>query len=212
MNFQNLTVIETPDTYLDMAFGKAKKTVERIREKIKINEKVNNPRLDKSKKIEMERISTIRNILYDRLNEIIKSYPNIDRLPDFYRELVKCTLDYPSLKKSLGAVNWAANKVCDFFRFYQSKIERTRDLEKVNSCRREFYGRISSVLKKIKVELEYLEECRKIMKGYPAIQTNWFKARNQQLCFYNKKYQYQLYNKQRKKDSNPGHTRNFKQV
>lgn len=172
MNFQNLTAIETPDTYLDIAFGKAKKTVERIREKIKINEKVNDPRLDKSKKIEMERISAIRNILYDRLNEIIKSYPNIDRLPEFYKQLVKCTLDYPALKKSLGAVNWASNKVCDFFRFYQSKITKTKDLEKVNSYRREFYGRISSVLKKIKEELAYLEECRKIMKGYPAVKTS----------------------------------------
>ncbi|MBW2979819.1 50S ribosome-binding GTPase [Candidatus Woesearchaeota archaeon] len=172
MNFQNLTHIETPDTYLDIAFGKAKKTVEKVREKTKINEKSRDPRLEKSKKIETERISTIRNILYDRLTEILTSFPSIDSLPPFYRELVKCTVDYAALKKSLGAVNWAAKKVNDFFRLYQSKIAKTNVLEKVNDYRREFYGRISSVVKRIKEELEYLEECRKIMKGYPAIKTS----------------------------------------
>ena len=38
MNFQNLTAIETPDTYLDIAFRKAKKTVEKVRGKTKIGE------------------------------------------------------------------------------------------------------------------------------------------------------------------------------
>ncbi|MBW2984227.1 50S ribosome-binding GTPase [Candidatus Woesearchaeota archaeon] len=172
MNFQNLTRIETPDTYLDIAFSKAKKTVGKVREKTKLREGAKEARLEKSKKIETERISTIRNILYDRLNEILTSYPSIDRLPIFYRELVKCTLDYAALKKSLGAVNWAAKKVNEFFRLYQSKIAKTRDLEKVNQYRREFYGRISSVVKRIKEELAYLEESRKVMKDYPAVKTS----------------------------------------
>ncbi len=172
MNFQNLQAIETPDTYLDIAFRKAKSAVEKVRDKTPINDKARNPRLDKSKKIESGRIGAIRNVLYDRLIEVVKSFPSIDQMPDFYRELLKCTLDYATLKQSLGAVNWAAKKVNDFFRIYTSKINKTGDLEKVNEYRREFYGRISSVLKKIKEELAYLEECRRIMKDYPAIKTS----------------------------------------
>jgi nucleolar GTP-binding protein len=172
MNFQNLSHIETPDTYLDIAFRKAKKTVENVRGKTPIRQESKEPRLEKSRKIETERISTIRNILYDRLIEIVKSFPSVDQLPEFYRELIKCTLDYPDLKKSLGAVNWSAKKVNEFFRIYQSKIAKTRVLEKINDYRREFYGRISSVVKKIKDELAYLEECRKIMKGYPNVKTS----------------------------------------
>ena len=121
MNFQDLKHIETPDEYLDIAFRKAKATTERIRDKIKINAQAGNPRLEKSRMIELERVSTVRNILYDRLNEIITSYPSIDQLPIFYKELIKCTMDYPSLKKSLGAVNWAAQRISDFFRLYQTK-------------------------------------------------------------------------------------------
>jgi nucleolar GTP-binding protein len=172
MNFQELKHIETPDTYLDMAFRKAGKTVDKSREKTKINEKSEDPRLDKSKKIETERISTIRNILYDRLNEILTGFPSIDGLPQFYRELVRCTIDYATLKKSLGAVNWAAKKVNDFFKIYQSKINKTKEMGKVNQYRREFYGRISSVIKRIENELAYLEESRRVMKDFPAVKTS----------------------------------------
>lgn len=171
MNFQDLTKIETADFYLDLAFRKAKKTVEKVRAKTKIRAG-KDARLEKSKRIETERISTIRNILYDRLNEILTSFPSINSLPIFYQELVKCTLDYVALKKSLGAINWVAKKVNDFFRIYQSKITKTRDLEKINALRREFYGRVSSVVNRIKEELAYLEEARRVMKDFPAVKTS----------------------------------------
>ncbi|MFC1704900.1 GTPase, partial [Nanoarchaeota archaeon] len=171
MNFQDLKSIETPDTYLDIAFRKAKKNIEKSRESTKIGQGAD-ARIEKSRKLEIERMSTIRNTLYDRLKEILTSFPSINQLPIFYQELIRCTLDYVALKKSLGAVNWAGMKVTDFFKIYQAKIAKTRSLEKVNAYRREFYGRVSSILKKIKQELAYLEESRKVMKGFPAIKTS----------------------------------------
>jgi len=45
-------------------------------------------------------------------------------------------------------------------------------MENVNKYRREFYGRISSVIKQIKNELEYLEYARKILRSFPNIKTD----------------------------------------
>ena len=166
MNFQTLQKVETADRYLDFGFNAGKKKAESQKD---IKEK---SKLDKSKKIESERITTVRNTINSHLKNILKSFPVFDELPDFYRELVKITVDYRLLKKSLGAVAWALTKVDFFFIGYNRKILRTKDITKINVYRREFYGRISSVLRQIKKELLFLEDVRRVMKNYPAIKTS----------------------------------------
>jgi nucleolar GTP-binding protein len=162
-----LVKIENSDFYLDVAFRKAKEKGDSLR-----GSKIRKDRLAKSKYIEISKLETINNSLIKNLNKILTSYPKIDQLPEFYNELIKCTLDYAILKKSLGAVNWAVKKINLFFNLYKEKIKKTKDIRKINVYRREFYGRISSVVKQIKNELFYLEEARKIMKDYPSIKTS----------------------------------------
>jgi len=68
-------------------------------------------------------------------------------------------------------VNWAKGRSTKFFWFYRERIRKCMDIRRINDYRREFYGRVSSVLKQIKDELRFLEETRKIMKGFPTIKT-----------------------------------------
>ncbi|MFH1439027.1 MAG: GTPase [Candidatus Woesearchaeota archaeon] len=166
MNFQKLLVVETSDKYLDFAFSSGKKKAEELKD-IKANSKI-----DKSKKIESERITNVRNTLNSHLKNILRSFPQFEDLPDFYRELVKLTIDYKALMKSLGGVSWALRKIDFFYIDYNKKILKTQEIGKINIFRREFYGRISSVMRQIKKELLFLEESRKIMKGFPAIKTS----------------------------------------
>ncbi len=168
MNFQDLKKIEKYEFYLDVAFNRAKDTAKNLRQK------KSKDRLAKSKMIELGRLSTIQQTLTNYLDEILISFPSIDQLDDFYRELVKCTLDYETLKKSLGAVKWAKDKVQHFFRIYNEKVKKSRDIRVMNTKRREFYGRISSVLKQISENLEYLEYARRTMRDYPSIKSGMF--------------------------------------
>ena len=124
-------------------------------------------RLEKSKKIELAKIEKIKNTLKEHFNKIVKSFPTIDDLPEFYKELIKATLDYKTLKKSLAAINWAKNKILFFYDKYRQHIKRTKDLRSINKYRRDFYGRVSSVIRQIKLNLKFIEEARKIMKEYP---------------------------------------------
>ena len=167
MNFQDLVKVETPDFYLDVAFRRTKDKARLIR-----GSQLKGTRMDKSRYIETRKIELIKDVLVNSMIKIVKSFPSIDQLPEFYLELVKCTIDYAMLKKSLGAVNWAIKRVDEFFKIYSSKINKCSDLQKINQYRREFYGRISSFIKQIKKELAFLEESRKIMKGFPAIKTS----------------------------------------
>jgi len=168
MNFQTLSTVEPPNFYLDYAFRRAQKIAKEARAKVHIKK----TRLNKSKEIELKRIDMIKQSLYEKLDQIVKSFPSIDGLPPFYQDLIKCTLEYDTLKKSLGGVNWARNKVIDLFNIYDKKIKGTRELAKINQYRREFYGRISSLLNQIKDELAYIESSRRIMKNYPTIKTS----------------------------------------
>lgn len=168
MNFQDLKNIENYQFYLDVAFKKAQKRAVIVREGIKKEKS----RLVKSQKVELEKLGVIKGVLHDKLMIILKSYPSINRLPPFYQRLIKLTIEYDELKKSLGAVNWAAKKVSDIFAIYNEKIKKTKDFKKINVYRREFYGRISSLLRQINDNLLFLEEARRIMKGFPAIKTS----------------------------------------
>jgi len=166
MSFQDIPPIENYQFFLDVAFKKGSKKADIARQK-----KTREEPLTKSKRIELSRIDVVNGSLVERLKRVIESFPSLEHLPEFYLELLKCTLEYDLLKKSLGAMNWAMKKVKFFSKTYSSKIGKTTDVRLINKHRREYYGRISSVIKQINNELKYLEYSRRIIKGYPSIKT-----------------------------------------
>lgn len=166
MNFQGLKKIENQDFYIDLAFRKANERSSLLR-----STKIKGTRIDKSKKIELSKIDAIKDVLSGKLMGIGKAFPDLESLPEFYNELVKCTVDYSALKKSLGALKWAKSKIEEMHNIYKHKIKKCKELTKINDYRRQFYGRVSSIMKQIKNEMKYIDQARRIMKDYPAIKT-----------------------------------------
>lgn len=166
MNLHGLGKVETYQTYLDMAFTSANKTLDTARQQAK-----GETRIIKSRKIEEVRIRVIGRSLQSNLEMLGKKFPNIDELDPFYVELIKCTLDYTMLKKSLAALGWAKRQIQTLQREYTQKIRRVKQLEQVNKTRAAFSGRVSSVMKQIRKNLEYLEHTRKVMRQFPSIKT-----------------------------------------
>jgi len=167
MNFQDLSKVENASFYLDVAFRKARKLQPKGVAK-------KSTYLEKTRRICLEKIQAISNSLVNHLQKIITSYPNIDNLPEFYVELIKTQLEYVDLKKSLGAVDWAAKKIMDFTKVYSSKITRSSEVNVVNKHLKEYFGRVSSLMKRIDKNLAYLEECRRTMKSFPSVKTSLF--------------------------------------
>lgn len=168
MNFQDLKHVESAKFYLELAFRKAKEAASRAREQKATSSN------QRSKNIELGKINTFKENLEANLMKIIKSYPSIDGLPEFYQELVKASIDYAQLKKSLGAVNWASRMINEVYRKQSPKIKYAAKVKEMNEARNEFYGRASSIMKQIDPQLKYLEQSRKIMKEFPSIKTKMY--------------------------------------
>lgn len=167
MNLQGLGKVETYQTYLDMAFKNG------IAQAVRTRGEIENPnRLFRSKKIETWRIEAMGKSLMSNLDTLNKSFPRFDELDPFYQELVRCTLDYDMLKKSLGSLVWAKRQIYAIMERQLQTLRTTRELGQVNKVRKAFSGRVSSVMKQIKENLEYLEVTRKILKGYPSLKTS----------------------------------------
>jgi nucleolar GTP-binding protein len=168
MNFQNLKKIETAQSYIDIAFAKAKRKAELAKQK-KYKEKIK-----KSQYVESIRVQSTGSELSKKIMDILLSFPNVDELDIFYVELIKNVLDYVELKKSLGSLNWLNKKINSLTAVYTTKITRCQHHKNIGEYRSEYYGRISSLLKQNNRQFIFLEECRKIMRRFPAIKTKIF--------------------------------------
>jgi nucleolar GTP-binding protein len=167
MNLHGLGKVETYQTYLDVAFKNGIANAKQERQKTRAKTREN-----KSKEIEVARIKAISKSLMSSMDFVLKCFPMVDDLDPFYQELIKCTLDYPELKRSLGALNWAKKQILELLRKYRDEIRKQRDLTRMNKKRQEFSGRVSSVMKQIRKNLQYLDECRKVMRSYPSLKTS----------------------------------------
>ncbi|MBT3297845.1 hypothetical protein HN385_02890 [archaeon] len=162
MNFQKLGPVESSKRYLDLAFSKA-------RTKAKERDINSKDKLEIARRLEMLKLDVVKADLISRLERILSEFPGVDHLSEFYIKLMKLTLDYPTMKKSFGAVNWANEKIRHFHRLYVGKVSNATNYNKIKSHSKEYYGRISSIMKQIDANLKYLEECRRIMKTYPDV-------------------------------------------
>lgn len=168
MNFQGLSKVETAQNYVDTAFRQASSVIENKRKQLKGK---NLNRIQKSRIMEIEKINSVKNILVGNLDAITNAYPQTAQLPLFYLELIKATLDYELLKKSLGAISWASKRIKDLCDKQSRKIRQCKDLDAISQYRNETFGRMASITKQIDEQLRYLEFARKTMKNYPAIKT-----------------------------------------
>lgn len=164
MGFQDIVKIEKPQIYIDVAFKAGQQKVSGMKEKPR-------PRLEKIRLEEIERIKTVKKVLVKSFTRILSDFPEVDKLSDFYKELVICTLDYAQLKKSFGAINWVNKKITDFFKVYETKMRKSGDVKSIIRYRKEFLGRVASLVKQIKDELDFLENARITFKGYPSIKS-----------------------------------------
>lgn len=171
MAFQDIANVEDYKSYQDRAFRKANRQADKIR-----GSAIKGTRLEKSWKIELARIDVVKNVLADDLMNVLKSFPTMDDLSEFYKELLKTSVDMGDIKTSLASLGWAAKKINEFHRIYKYKIGGCKHLDKINVYRREFNGRVGSVMKQIRHNLECLIQTRKLMIAFPVIKEKYAKV------------------------------------
>lgn len=160
MSFQDIKPVEKASLYIDVAIRKSRTQISGIQRL---------DSLERDRRIKRVRMESIANYLHDVLFTIVKGFPNLDSLTDFYDELLRATLDFSTLKKSLGSVNYAATGVRSILYQYQKKIDGAKNHKDLSDHYASFLGRCFSYVKNANASLVYLEHARKVMQDFPVI-------------------------------------------
>lgn len=166
MNFQTIPPIPSAKELLDIVFRKAR---ERATPK-----KFSGELWQRLQKREILKLEIVAGNLLERLDQLVRYFPSSDTLSPFYRKLLHVTLDIPLFKKSLGAIQWAKQQTRTLQRQYARGMSREKNLKRFPQLTKEFYGRISSIMKQIDPQLRALEAVRKILRTYPDIKEGLF--------------------------------------
>lgn len=153
--------IPTPDEIIDKAFNRASKAASKVRSS-KLHPRV------KGKRIEEVRVDTACDIITSTFNGIVVGTPIIEELPEFYQDYIDIVVGVDQYKHSLGAVFWALGIIKQIQSQYTSRIRKSDSLSAI-PIRKEAYGRIVSIVKRIEDELDFLDFCKRELKNMPNI-------------------------------------------
>lgn len=153
--------IPTPDEIIDKAFNRASKAASKVRSS-KLHPRV------KGKRIEEVRVDTACDIITSTFNGIVVGTPIIEELSEFYQDYIDIVVGVDQYKHSLGAVFWALGVIKQIQSQYTSRIRKSDSLSAI-PIRKEAYGRIVSIVKRIEDELDFLDFCKRELKNMPNI-------------------------------------------
>ena len=156
-----LPTIPTPEEILDKAFRRAKKSAAKIR-----TSKI--PRQQKSKRIEEVRIQTACQVIIETFENILEKTPHVEGLPMFYQDYIDVAVGVDQLKKSLGALNWVNGILKKLQSQYVIKIRRSSP-DNASKIRSAAFGRISSIVNRIREELEFLDYAKQRLRNMPTV-------------------------------------------
>ncbi len=128
--------------------------------------------LDGKKKTVLAKVTASGDIITDALNGYVERFPRIEKDEDFLPELVDIIIGLDQYKKSLGAVNWACNRMEKLKTETLRNIRRSKDPEIIDSIRGQFYGRTSSLMGQISKDLLFLQECKNKFRNLPSVEAN----------------------------------------
>jgi nucleolar GTP-binding protein len=151
LEFENIPTVPTADEILDRSFRRAASKMRLKRNKDRANE---------------EFVRSVNLAVHDRLVLILQSFPELDTLPPFYQDIVDILWGVDRIKKSLGAIGWAAR----WARNHGPGLAyQTRKAPDPSLIRKRAVARLSSVVHQIDDELRFLNDVRNVLRKLPHV-------------------------------------------
>ncbi|MHA1831099.1 MAG: NOG1 family protein, partial [Candidatus Helarchaeota archaeon] len=164
--YKNLTTVFKAPELMDFVFHRASKVSVKLKKGLEPAKKA---RLKES-----YRIKTIEKELTGKLNLYIKSYPNFDTMSPFYLELTNVLIDggVDRIRLLLASLSGIIQIIKRLSASSLKKIHWSNSPKEMARIRLSYYGRISSIIKKITPKLNELIEFRNILRKLPSIDTD----------------------------------------
>jgi nucleolar GTP-binding protein len=151
LEFENIPTVPTADEILDRSFRRAASKMRLKRNKDRANE---------------EFVRSVNLAVHDRLVLILQSFPELNTLPQFYQDIVDILWGVDRIKKSLGAIGWAAR----WARNHGPGLAyQTRKAPDPSLIRKRAVARLSSVVHQIDDELRFLNDVRNVLRKLPHV-------------------------------------------
>jgi len=128
--------------------------------------------LDTKKKTALAKITASGDIIVTTLSGYVERFPRIEKEEGFFPELVDLVIGLDQYKKSLGATNWAAGRTERLKNESLKNVRRSKDENVIESVRSSFYGRLSSLLRQISKDLEFLQDAKNKFRKLPHIESD----------------------------------------
>jgi nucleolar GTP-binding protein len=148
----------TADELMDKSFKRAAKIT-----------KTGSDALDGRKKTALAKVTASGDIVISTLNGYITKFPRVDKGEDFFPELIDLVIGIDRYKKALGALNWASNRIEKLKNDSLREIKGTKDPKRIDSIKNGFYGRLSSIIKRIDDDLLFLQGVKNKFRKLPAV-------------------------------------------
>ncbi len=159
---ERVPTILTAQEILDKAFQRALK--------IDVPDPV---RYHRIRKTEAARMESVCDTISETLIRFPKAFPNIDHERDYDVEVLDIVIGLHPLRKALGSVKWAAEKVQDLKRESQERMRHERTVEGIKKVQNRCYGRISSITYDVDKDLDVLREARDKVRGLPTVSPDY---------------------------------------
>jgi nucleolar GTP-binding protein len=129
------------------------------------------PLLRKARKKEAARIELLSRELREKLFRIVEEFPTLQdgHIPDFYLEILDISFSIDKIRQTLGSLSGSADIIWKIKREYLGTVWHANSILATKDLRRAAFGRMDSVIKKLKVRLEFLESVRREMRLMPGI-------------------------------------------
>ncbi|RLI07416.1 hypothetical protein DRO32_03905 [Candidatus Bathyarchaeota archaeon] len=158
--FSGVGYVPSAGELIDLAFRRASRRVAR---------RTGGPLEARVRAKERDRVRIAGSILAGRLRSLVSRFPDLDDIHPFYRELADVLVGLDELKKALGALSKAARIIEGLRRAYLSRLRRAPTVSEAGRLRREAYGRMASVVRRVARHLDFLREAVPKLARLPSI-------------------------------------------
>ena len=121
----------------------------------------------------IKKIEFFYDAINSQLGDILNNFPKINELEGFEKGFIEILLDIDKLKKELYRIKFSKDLNKKLYLSCKHKIKYAKATEIIDSARREYYGRISSVIEKLRAPLKDIENSRKILNTVPLTKNRY---------------------------------------
>jgi len=158
--FSRLGYVPSAQEIIDVAFGRASRRATRV---------PRGPAEVRARAKERDRVRIAGKELIRKLRQVVRRFPDLDAIHPFYRELADVLVGVDELKKALGALVKACRIIRRLQATYLARLARASTPSEADRLRREAYGRMASVVKRIGKYLEFLRAATPKLARLPSI-------------------------------------------